>query len=611
MVSKFVQSLKFWNKETEEQKYFFESLGPVNDVDLGKYENALNQMMEDNSIYNVGLTGPYGAGKSSLIESYKKVNAQKTFIHIALGKYDSIDGNISELKEPAARTQKVAGSEIPETPKETEEISQDFKEFKEIEGKIINQLLHQVDVNKVPQAFTKVKKNNSGIKVAMWAFIVPLALLGSIFLFRFNDWADFVVTNTLNFLNFTIHPFTRLAVTVLLLGLIGYLTYVFGKAQINRSLIRRISIRGNEIELFKNSENSFFDEHLNEVIYLFENSGADVIVFEDLDRFETPDVFRKLRELNQLINKRKQKDLVKQDTHKKLVFLYLIKDDIFVSKDRTKFFDLIIPVIPTVSSSNSFNKMIKFFDSSQNIDKKFLRELSFYIDDMRLIKNIFNEYSIYDSEINNSSLDQNKLLSIVTYKNIFPRDFSDLQYSKGFVYSVLDDKEVAYNEEKDKLDRQISNLESELEILESVSVDSMERLKETHLKTDGVLVNNKSEETYPTRTEYVRDVLRGENLSKVNYNLSNYNNLYTQTSKKISLDELLKEMEATVDYQKEKKIIEDNKNGKKEKISTELQSFKFKRKQVEVQPLSEVFDDDHFDEKLKKHSDIKKVITTI
>ncbi|GEL67926.1 hypothetical protein MPS01_20810 [Marinilactibacillus psychrotolerans] len=591
------------SKKIKKKKYIFESLGPVNDVELGKYEDALNQMMEDDSIYNVGLTGPYGAGKSSIIESYKTENEQMKFIHVALGKYDTIDDDSNSLvlnQQEVTPEMKSVNQKISEAP------TQPFKEFKEIEGKIINQLLHQVNVKNVPQAFTKVKKNNSVRKIIVWAIIVPLVLAFSIFLLRFDDWAAFVQINHMNLLYRTINPSLRVFAAAALLGLIGYLTYVFGSAQINRSLIRKVSIRGNEIELFKNSENSFFDEHLNEVIYLFENSGADVIVFEDLDRFGSTDVFRKLRELNQLINKRKQDDLAGKDTHKKLVFLYLIKDDIFVSKDRTKFFDLIIPVVPTVSSSNSFNKMMEIFGSIKEIDRTFLRNLSFYIDDMRLIKNIFNEYTIYDSEINTSSLDQNKLLGMVTYKNIFPRDFSQLQYGKGFIYSILNNKRDTYDQEKSIIDSEIFNLESELEELESSSLVSFDRLKETHLTTESILVDGESEDTYPTRMEYVRKVLEGKNLSKVKLKkYQNYSNLYTKSSEPISLESLLKKMEDTPEYQQDKKIVEDIKNGKKVIVSSKIQDLKIKKKQVETQPLSEVFDSNHFEKELQGHEDIK------
>lgn len=375
------------------KEYKFEPLAPNDNVDLRSYREALDQMMNDNRIFNVGLTGAYGSGKSSIIESYKKENKDKKFIHIALGKYGH--DSIKPKKPVTFESKKLTKGTYKGTLK-SKSYSDDFNDFKEIEGKIINQLLHQVDVKRVPQAFTKVKKNNSSTTVIWWSFIVPSVILSLFYVIKFEAWVQFLNSNDMWFLYFTRWPYFRPILILLLLMLLGFITYILGKAQINRSLIRKIAIRGSEIELFKNDENSFFDEHLNEVIYLFENSGADVIVFEDLDRFDNPDVFRKLRELNQMINKRKQNNLTQQDVQKKIVFLYLIKDDIFESKNRTKFFDFIIPVVPVVTSANSFEQIQEIFGNSigEYIGSRFLRQLSLYIDDMRLIKNIFNEYTI-------------------------------------------------------------------------------------------------------------------------------------------------------------------------------------------------------------------------
>ena len=52
-------------------------------------------------------------------------------------------------------------------------------------------------------------------------------------------------------------------------------------------IFKKIGLKGIvEFEIFGNQDDSYFDKYLNEVIYLFEHSGADVIVFEDLDRYE-------------------------------------------------------------------------------------------------------------------------------------------------------------------------------------------------------------------------------------------------------------------------------------------------------------------------------------
>lgn len=64
---------------------------------------------------------------------------------------------------------------------------------------------------------------------------------------------------------------------------------------------------------------------------------------------------------------------------------------------------------------------------SNKMDRKFLKRLSVFIDDMRLLKNIYNEYMLYYNQLNDTELNCDKMLAIITYKNIFPKDFSELQ----------------------------------------------------------------------------------------------------------------------------------------------------------------------------------------
>ena len=56
---------------------------------------------------------------------------------------------------------------------------------------------------------------------------------------------------------------------------------------------------------------------------------------------------------------------------------------------------------------------------------------------MRILKNIYNEFIIYYNRLNVTELNANKMLAIITYKNIFPRDFSDLQLNRGMVFNLL------------------------------------------------------------------------------------------------------------------------------------------------------------------------------
>ena len=78
--------------------------------------------------------------------------------------------------------------------------------------------------------------------------------------------------------------------------------------EISRLVRIEIIERGNEIEIFEESDDSYFDKYLNEVLYLFENADADVIVFEDIDRFNANRIFERLREVNTLANIQLQKE---------------------------------------------------------------------------------------------------------------------------------------------------------------------------------------------------------------------------------------------------------------------------------------------------------------
>ena len=244
--------------------------------------------------------------------------------------------------------------------------------------------------------------------------------------------------------------------------------------QKNKNVFRKLNLKGNEIEIFEESDDSYFDKYLNEVLYLFENVDADVIVFEDMDRFNANKIFERLREVNTLANIQLQKE-----NKKVLRFFYLLRDDIFVSKDRTKFFDYIIPVVPVVDSSNSYDQFISHLKKGRIFEKfneNFLQGLSLYIDDMRLLKNIYNEFVVYYNRLNITELDCNKMLAIISYKNLFPRDFADLQLKQGFVYTLFDSKDSFIAEEAKRLNEHISEKIHGIDMAKNEHFNTIEEL---------------------------------------------------------------------------------------------------------------------------------------
>ena len=63
-------------------KYVFEKLTPVSDANIDVYESALDFVFQDKDIRNVAISGAYGAGKSSLLASYKQKHSDTYFMHI-------------------------------------------------------------------------------------------------------------------------------------------------------------------------------------------------------------------------------------------------------------------------------------------------------------------------------------------------------------------------------------------------------------------------------------------------------------------------------------------------------------------------------------------------
>jgi hypothetical protein len=245
--------------------------------------------------------------------------------------------------------------------------------------------------------------------------------------------------------------------------------------QINKNIIKRLGFQGSSFELFDENTPSYFDKYLNEVLYIFKNSQADVIVFEDIDRYNSNQIFEKLREINTLINNGED-NIIR--------FFYLLRDDIFSNKDRTKFFDFIIPIIPVIDSSNSYDQFIKHFREGEIIDKfdsYFLQELSLYIDDMRILKNVYNEYIIYYNKIGSIELDNDKLLAMIVYKNLFPRDFCELQLSKGYVYSLFEQKPIIIKDELEKIKIKIVEIDKKMESFKMEHINDLEELDTLYL----------------------------------------------------------------------------------------------------------------------------------
>lgn len=165
-----------------------------------------------------------------------------------------------------------------------------------------------------------------------------------------------------------------------------------------------------------------------------------------------------------------------KSVYKPLRFFYLLRDDIFASKDRTKFFDFIIPVIPVMDGSNAYDQFIKHLKDGgvfELFNNSFLREFSLYIDDMRILKNIYNEFMIYYNRLKIIKPSPDKMLAMIAYKNLFPSDFSDLQLRKGFVFALFDNKEMFKLQRKLEIEKQIEEVQRTIDDAKNEHLESL------------------------------------------------------------------------------------------------------------------------------------------
>lgn len=397
-------------KPKKESKYH--SLTPTNCADNCEvYMDALQEALQNPDIKNVAVTGPYGSGKSSVIRTFfdrHNGELKLKYLTITLATFKPEKGSTSSVERCA------------------------------IESSILEQLFyHEKDSNIPDSRFKKIHKQPRK-KLFLYALVATLYISLVVFLFFpafLKNWI-FGIDINLDILLW----FNRAAFLLCIIGAI-FVLYKIARILLGLS-VKRLNFKSAEVELDSNNQKSILNHHIDEIIYFFDVTGCDIVILEDLDRFENQEIFTKLREINYLINNSKK-------VEQKVVFIYALKDEMFQDKDRTKFFDFIIPIVPIINSSNSSEILRKeFITDSQKTDitEDVINDLSLFIDDMRLLYNIINEYKIYNQRMSACTLDNNRLLAMIAYKNLFPKDFTQLSQGQGNLYNVIVQKEKIVQE---------------------------------------------------------------------------------------------------------------------------------------------------------------------
>lgn len=396
---------------------------------------------------NIALTGPYGSGKSSILISLKADYPEYKYLNISLATLEPLVEKVDDVDE--GHRDNGDG-----------EISKENLD-RLIEYSILQQLVYRESQDTLPNSrlkriFHLSKERIRNISLAILGALAALIILFEPSFLRVEWLCALLGHHRLNFIGDIVS--------------IIYLTWFVYESirkivpAISNSRLNKLNLKSGEIEIVKNT--SIFNKHLDEILYFFEQTKYNVVIIEDLDRFESTAIFLKLRELNLLLNESKV-------VGRKIFFIYAVRDDLFVDADRVKCFDYITTVIPIINRSNAKDKLKAELVKRgvTEIKDKYLRELGFFLYDMRLLKNIANEYVQYRGKLE-KGISPEKLLAMVIYKNFYPQDFALLHDCKGIVYQMFNLRD--------------SFIATKLEQLEKESAEKQvqheKHLKEKHLK---------------------------------------------------------------------------------------------------------------------------------
>ena len=450
------QFLQLKNENENQKNDIFTDLAPTDNLSNDqKYVETLDWALNDERIKNIAITGPYGAGKSSIIASYlkKRPYIKKRSLNISLANFSKKKNDIVE--------------------NETENETKKFDE-KDIQRSILKQLFYKTKPSKIPLSrYRKLYKPNA-VKIFMLLVLTFLLVLMISYIFNyssFNRNIGLIDTAYKRLVSEKIPSILIiLIVTVIVFLVIGVIIKLISYLY-SRFSISKINL-GSFAEASQDIGSSIFDKNMDEIMYFFENTGYRIVFFEDLDRWDNSSIFLHLRELNSTLNR---DELIREP----IIFIYAIGDDFFNNdEERTKFFDFIIPVIPVMTSTNAGEFLINKLKSYKDISDKFVYDVSPYISNIRILDNICNEFGIYEPIIirhQKLQLSREKLLALIIFKNLYPKDFVDLEKEKGIVKDAFDKKDEYIEQIRKSIQADIS---AERERLKDIKEDNFSSYKE-------------------------------------------------------------------------------------------------------------------------------------
>ncbi len=528
----------------------FQSLTPTDDAkEIVSYSNAMNHaFFNDKSIKNIAVTGQYGSGKSSFLRTYFKDKKDVLWVSLAL----FLD---------------------------SQEEKKDIEKFEyKLELSILQQLFY-------------VKKESR-----LWIYkiigIIIFLLIGILGINQAEFFLRKVPLKTYSFI--ANHSITIFWVSFLvLIAVLSYALYClllfFKSLNVKRINVNGAGLGELGIELPDSKSFSILNRNVSKIINFFVKTKYSTVVFEDIDRFDDLRIFTKLRELNLLLNNSSQISSKK----KPIRFIYALREDLFVDeRSKVKFFDLVIPIIPRINASNSRVELLEFFSDKKQSKSlsRFVKEVSPYLCDMRLLKNICNEYQIYYEQIGDIT-SEIELLALIIFKNFFPKEFASMHEGEGLMYKLLSAKRKAQMKLKENVETQIRKLKNEVENIKNEKILDIKKLQELYYVTLMKKISDGEPFVYlENRTQNASSIIHNQNW----FNLLRENKIFSNNYSRNSIlwSDIEKSTDPSCTYEEHVRLIESKGNGRIDEISREIQTLQLENETIKRKTIKELIAED-------------------
>lgn len=402
------------------------------------YLDLLERALRHPEVRSVALTGSHGSGKSSVLRALERRARWRRRIvtELSLSTLDPGLAPVAPAENPAERDRS-----------------------NRIQKELVKQLLYRLPTRKTPRSrFPRASTPTwqTGAQVAGTTFV----LVGLAWAVATLVGWQAAITGRLELVGWSQSSFwagvTAAAVV---------LAFVVWRTVAGRYALRAGVKAGTLTVSLEPTSSSYFDQYLDEIMYFFQVSKTDVVLIEDVDRFEDAVVFDTLRALNTLVNNSGQ-------VGRRVVFVYAIRDSVLgeVGKrkregegeggdgpagegpssqkpafemeraNRAKYFDVIIPIVPFVTTENARDLMMDVMEprvaapgDETGISPGLIRLAARHVADMRTIRSVRNEFEVHFDRLVASApsvmpgINPNIILSLVLLRATSPDAYEKIR----------------------------------------------------------------------------------------------------------------------------------------------------------------------------------------